>query len=703
MARLYKDYISVDKDFIPVFDKNWDKKYPDRWKSFYPHSTFKEILGDLVSSLEMGSNESRKSLWISGAYGTGKTFASFALKHILEDPLEDVQSYFEKQELPQTLFNRFSGVKSKGDILVVHRSSSSGIMSDNLLFHAVQESVKQALKEKGYSYFGGKSLYDNILDTLKDPNSEFNFSGAFNKHRGLFSEYAAPDDVIKELENRGIEGSYDLLSRILEVMERARFNVSRSAEDVSCWIKEIIQDNNLYAIVFIWDEFSDYFKNNQAITGLQELAQASFTMPFYFILITHREAGHFISDPEGRKRTEARFKLRNIAMADTTAFMLMSRVISTVPGMEQEWRNLSQMLWDKVERMVRNTINKYVPDIKNEELKSLLPLHPYAAYALTAISRTISSNQRTMFQFLSGEVGQDGDEKHNFLWYIGRHSVENWYWLTCDYIWDYFFISENVDLDENTRSIISHFNTFENQCENEDEKRILKTVLLLAAMQQKSAASVRSGASALLRPTLSNISSAFFGTPLADRVRLIMDKFVQKGIVGSMPEGNDILYVTQSRNIDQQRYEEIFNEVKNTSFEKVIEDSNYNICGSFNLSGYLAARFTDDGKLICATHRSLKSKIEGIRNISANKIPLVFMLAKNDEDAFKNREAIRKYLAEYDRDIVFVDMSSQPFGEQEWNNFLELKAKARYFLNIDPNLTRLYDSNAKSIIVAANP
>ena len=48
MARKYKDYISIDKDFIPVFSKNWDKKYPDRWKSFYPDNTFKEILNDLA-------------------------------------------------------------------------------------------------------------------------------------------------------------------------------------------------------------------------------------------------------------------------------------------------------------------------------------------------------------------------------------------------------------------------------------------------------------------------------------------------------------------------------------------------------------------------------------------------------------------------------------------------------------------------------
>ena len=81
----------------------------------------------------------------------GKTFASFAIKHILEDDIEDVKTYFEKQEISPALLNRFVGLKQKSGILVVHRSSSSGIIGDNKLFSAIQESIKQALDEKGYT------------------------------------------------------------------------------------------------------------------------------------------------------------------------------------------------------------------------------------------------------------------------------------------------------------------------------------------------------------------------------------------------------------------------------------------------------------------------------------------------------------------------------------------------------------------------
>ena len=76
------------------------------------------------------------------------------------------------------------------------------------MFSAIQESIKQALDEKGYTYKGGKSLRDTILDTLTDPNSSFNFAGAFNKYKEKFTEYASPEGVIRDLRELDIEGSW---------------------------------------------------------------------------------------------------------------------------------------------------------------------------------------------------------------------------------------------------------------------------------------------------------------------------------------------------------------------------------------------------------------------------------------------------------------------------------------------------------------
>ena len=211
-ARLYKDYIKVDPNFIPVFSSSSDKVYPDKWQSFYPHESFKRILTEVVESLEKSSEGKNKSLWMSGSYGTGKTYASFTIKHILEDDLDHIKPYFDSNNM-QALYTRLVGVRSKGDILVVHRSASSEINSQNKLFSAIMESVKDTIRERGCSYMGTKSLLDKVLETLKDTNSAFNFKAAFEKYRGRFSEYASSDQVVRDLEY--LEGDEQL--SLLEV------------------------------------------------------------------------------------------------------------------------------------------------------------------------------------------------------------------------------------------------------------------------------------------------------------------------------------------------------------------------------------------------------------------------------------------------------------------------------------------------------
>lgn len=692
MPRPYSDYISVNREFVPVFSVYADKQYPNYWKAFYPHSTFISILENLISSLEGTSAEKRLSLWISGAYGTGKSFASFVIKHILEEDAESVRGYFEKYRISQTLLSRLEGIKSKGDILVVHRSSSADIVGPNRLFTAIQESVKQALRDKGYTKIGGQTLYDNVLDILKDPESTYNFRNAFSKYRNKFLEYPSAESVVEGLEKLGPDDSLTLLDRIIEVADLSGVNLARSANDVVMWIKEIIELNNLYAIVFIWDEFTQFFYNNQkAVDCLQEIAHSSSNIPFYFFLITHKTHSQFIHDTDTRKVLEARFKISRIEMANTTAFMLMRQALDFVPDLKAEWDNIASNLWINVKKSVENTIKKYSEDIKDEDLKGLLPLHPFAAFLLQWISESVNSNQRTMFQFLCSDPNASATEKHNFRWFIQNHDINKWPYLTCDYIWDYFFELTNDDLDDKAKNAIIHYNTYYKQCENENENRVLKVVLLLTAIQQEKGR----GISNLLRPTLYNISAAFAGTPIADDIQRIMRRFVEKGIVGSMPEGNDILYITQSQTIDPEKEKELESQMLvEHSFEKLIDNPEYDLASSFTLSGYAAQRF----EVRCCTHRNLRSKMKEFIYLDANKIPLVFLFSKTEEDAVKNQQAIEATIVEQERDFIIVDISSQPLSELEYRNFIKCKVRSAYFLKININEAKLNEEQAKNII-----
>lgn len=677
----YKDYIKLNSEFVPVFSDGIDRENPGIWKSFYPHQTFNEIVECLFKALEMRRTEDRKSIWVVGAYGTGKTFASFVLKHILEDDLDDVKEFIVKNPMQSNFIPRLEAIRDSGKVLVVHRSASSDVTGDNMFFNILQTSVRKILAQNGCSYMGGRTSYDKILDTLKNENSPFNFKIVFNTHRNYFSEFASPQDVISFLEMKGPELSAELLERISEVMIESNFYYASSASDIREWISDIIKGNNLKAIVFIWDEFSDFFKLNPTVTGFQEITQFSETIPFYFVLITHRNVDQLIHELGTRKKLEARFSNKVISMPEFTAIELISRVIGTVLEAQDDWEKIKVSLWDSVKK-AETLISRNTSEVNiTSALKKLLPLHPYASYILTTFSQAVSSNQRTMFQFLE-EESRNG----NFQWFIENNSVEDWPLMTADYLWDYFFQLDNVDFDENIRNKISYFQINEKQCANDIELKIFKATMLFDVMQWK----VKHP---LLRPTLSNISAAFSGTPAVDKVRMTLDKLVQNHALNGVKEDvEDILYIVASTDISSTELQKLQTEIATSiTFEKIISDPAYPIYKGFELKGYLEVRFN----IHHFSCNNFRTKVYELQNHEPNIIPLALIYARTESDLPKIDQLIQQFKSD---EYVLIN-TGLPLGEQEWNDFVTQRAYEKHYTDRgDSDRGKFHNQSASNIL-----
>ena len=179
----------------------------------------------------------------------------------------------------------------------------------------------------------------------------------------------------------------ELLETIVEVADAESFTWALSPEEVINWLEDVRKGNKLYSILFIWDEFTEYFKNNQNnITGLQEVTMADSRINFYFFLITHSAVGQLIQDQQARKIIEARFKLTRIELEESTAFKLLGQALRHDTDLLNEWNAISDELWDFVKRGAVEVIKGKDFSIKDTDLKELLPLHPYAAYLLKIIA-----------------------------------------------------------------------------------------------------------------------------------------------------------------------------------------------------------------------------------------------------------------------------------------------------------------------------
>lgn len=286
MLENYRHYFDIDPDYFPAVNEAVINSKPDMWKKFFPHETFIKLVKNTVSVLD---RKQKLSIWVEGAYGTGKSHAVLTLKKLLDADLDDTKAYFEKYGMDNDLCNNLQRIKNSGKVLTVHRYGSSNIHGDNDLVLAIQESIEKAFDLAGIENKGKDSLKESVIRYLSDAENKQSFNVYV---KGSYADLFGGDDVDAIVEKLGTyqdNALHALMEKIFKVARERQIRAfSMTATDLAEWIKEIIAENNLKAIVFIWDEFTEYFYNNSRnLTGFQELCELSETEPFYFILVTH--------------------------------------------------------------------------------------------------------------------------------------------------------------------------------------------------------------------------------------------------------------------------------------------------------------------------------------------------------------------------------------------------------------------------------
>ena len=105
------------------------------------------------------------------------------------------------------------------------------------------------------------------------------------KWMSTFSQSSA-DEIINTLKK-----SSDVSSLMDDIFglaaEEGITALDLSADSLRDWIVDIVDKNNI-KLVLIWDEFSDYFRQNSTSLGeFQKIVSICQEKPFYFIIVTH--------------------------------------------------------------------------------------------------------------------------------------------------------------------------------------------------------------------------------------------------------------------------------------------------------------------------------------------------------------------------------------------------------------------------------
>lgn len=687
----YRKYFNIDPDYFPAVNEDVIKKEPDLWKKYYPHETFVKLLKQMVNVLE---RKQKLNIWVEGAYGTGKSHAVLTLKHLLDADNADVEAYFKTFGLDQDLCNKLLAVKSQGRVVTVHRYGSSEIHSDNDLFLAMQESIENALYDAGITNAGPNALKDGIIKYLSDSENKQSF-GVYveGSYKELFAGDSV-DDIVNHLGEYTGQALLTLMNKIFRVANEKNIKAfTLDSEMMVRWIAEVIHANNLKALVFIWDEFTEYFSNNaHRLTGFQRILDFSQTEPFCFIPVTHRsEAG--IDDADSDKpKILGRFIKPTciIELPENMAFQLMGAAMQVVddPVVSKDW---NEILFDLEERTIESRKRiKQSAGIDDKELRGILPIHPYAACLLKHISASFASNQRSMFDFIKNGGNED---LKGFQWYIDNFGpLSDNPFLTVDLLWGFFYDNGKNDLSMNIRQILDRFSNLSKQLD-EEECKVLKAILLFQAMSLSAGDQVE-----IFLPNEKNLNLSFEGSDLEDgqavkcAEKLVRDKIIYKK---TLKDGS-FLYSVLTGEMDANQIDKKKAEFESRTTSSIIKGGQLD--DTIEIPQDLRLRFKVE--YAACTDFDIVAK-KNINNAADDNrhFYIVACFSKTASESMAMVKKIREIREKnQDNEVIFVDLGKTPLTEEKFEEWVTNMATSSYYTGKDNAQSAQYNQYGNSIL-----
>lgn len=424
----YEEIIEINKNYSPYYDLLNEGE--DTWKRFIITQQFYQLLNATLDCLE----KENISLWLQGAYGTGKSHATGFLKHLLWLPWAEIEPWAEKLHDPQVK-HRFAEFRKKSRVFPVVMYGADKITNQIDFALQIEIGVRKALHKLGKE-LTIKTDYEVFAETIERDNSNY-------WDKMIEDEYEISELVTdkKQMIARLRAYDQDLFTVIRDVSNKRLRPIA--VPDIVSWLTDVCktlkEGSFASSIVIYWDEFTTILdKHNSEIHEyIQRIAEASQNSGVFLYLISHRTIAQG-SGQDDRKKLLGRFNDVNYEMSNITTYLLMSNSI----------RKKNYDAWKAMQEKFDDVLTPVIEEISDadestdaENLRDLFPIHPYTANIATYIARVMGSSERSIFDFLY-------DDKTGFKYFISKYpGKENCNLLTVDYVFD-FFEKEFDNLDE---------------------------------------------------------------------------------------------------------------------------------------------------------------------------------------------------------------------------------------------------------------
>lgn len=474
MQQKYSSYIDVNPLFESVVDIDADQRNPKLWQEYIVGKDMENLIDFLCQSLGNETVDGRRSFWVHGSYGTGKSYAAIFVKHLLEEKAEVIDTFMANHQMLSKYRKRFNKCRCNGDYLVIWKTGCTGIRTGDMMLLEMEKAVRDALIKKfgDKADLGSGSLQDAISAKLND--------NMINWNNVLDSTILGDDyNSIDELRDKVNNGDIKALQRTATVIRQQGWGLLDNLDTFKAWISEIIEANGLgkSGIFFIWDEFTEYVNHSDDHTVMQQISEFCKVKPFFMLYVVHRSDEMVSSMGEDRYQLIThRFHTAEFHISVDAAYDLIAGSFGPRTGMDEHWK--------EERRQVVKTIKKFIPDMEglddkiSEKIELLCPMHPMTIKLLTRVAESYAAAQRTLFRFMKDTVQELG-----FVGFIHKYGPdEEICWLTPEWLWDYFFTRESDFSDKYTKAaeFIRHFEENRHLVEGDENTfRVFKVAMLL--------------------------------------------------------------------------------------------------------------------------------------------------------------------------------------------------------------------------------
>ena len=663
----YSDFISLQEYFHPVF--NLQDEAEGYWKQFIPNMQFNNMLQTVIESVRTADPKKRKSIWIQGTFGTGKSHAGSVVKHLLCDPVADTSDYIQQHLVYYTqLTSSLNALRKNKTFLPIVLKGSEGIYNSRTFTLKLEKAVKATLAEKGITV-AVPSQFERYISHIETKHA-INWDEIIANDEYLSSTVASKNDILKKLHSNDV----DFMGELEDALNKQDIDVLSSDEkSLSKWLTEVTSElqktKKADGIIIFWDEFTSIMDSiSSGLTNqLQNIAELSEKNEIFLYLISHRTPAMYNDKSDDITKMKDRFHIIQYGMEVMTTYHIMAATIKKLDTAiyEKESKQSASKLDSLIKRLISNDSSQAASDITK-----LYPMHPYTAYLSTFVARNIGSANRSVFNFLY-------DDEKGFASFINSDSYEKKELLTADKLWDFFY--DSFDSDQAKYGIILERYLNHQRVVNEQGEgylRVFEGILLLNAMTNILSRNDEDAQQNVL-PTATNIKALFEGEAIENQVDTILDFIDKNQIVNKDPMGNFIIEFSALPAT------EIAEQVRKQQgiYSKALEVLHYSSKKESELLNTLSStlhaaeveifecgEFSEDalrGRLLTKTYKTKYS------------LHIAAFVAKEEADKLQAQVTIKKLASDIScQNIIFV-LVGEVLGTERHSKFIDYVARAQ--------------------------